>query len=241
MGIAARDSDDNEAGAALSGPLRFCTSEDVALHNSANDCWISCLGRVYDLSALITENRGPLADPLIMAAGSDISAWFSPATGDPKTAIHPETGLRVAYTPMGRFLHVPPPFPSASWSPDFGQPWWRDDSLVVAKLTKRPRRLRVVNMLSGHEDELTVASEDTIADIRTRYLERNAHALSYTWKALRGEAFVCVDMDKTLLDNRLYEAEPAAGSSWMPYCDDDDDDAYVPVLHLYYNDDGSIA
>lgn len=32
---------------------------------------------MVDLTELILENRGPLADPLIAAAGTDVSHWFS--------------------------------------------------------------------------------------------------------------------------------------------------------------------
>ena len=34
---------------------------------------------MIDLTELILANRGPLADPLIAAAGTDITHWFSPA------------------------------------------------------------------------------------------------------------------------------------------------------------------
>lgn len=33
--------------------------------------------QVLDLTKLIGANRGPLADPLIAAAGTDVSHWFS--------------------------------------------------------------------------------------------------------------------------------------------------------------------
>lgn len=36
-----------------------------------------------DLKELVMSNRGPLADPLIAAAGTDVSHWFSPALSPP--------------------------------------------------------------------------------------------------------------------------------------------------------------
>ena len=48
---------------------RFYTPEEVATHNSATDCWVSIFHQVLDLSPLLTANRGPLANPLIDAAG----------------------------------------------------------------------------------------------------------------------------------------------------------------------------
>lgn len=98
------------------------------------------LAQVLDLTELIQHNRGPLAEPLIAAAGTDVSHWFTPRgpprgstgdtktsrsggvgraavdardmgtgrppseviTGEPRTYIDPQTGLRVPYLPMGR-------------------------------------------------------------------------------------------------------------------------------------------
>ena len=40
-------------------------------------------------------------------AGKDISHWFDPKTQDPKTCIDHKTGVKVYFTPEGRFLDVP--------------------------------------------------------------------------------------------------------------------------------------
>jgi len=47
--------------------------------------------------------------------------------------------------------------------------------------------VKIVNTLTKREDVLTVCSEETIKEIRDRYLEYNAHAASYAWKKLDGE------------------------------------------------------
>ena len=49
-------------------------------------------------------------------------------------------------------------------------------------------------MLTKDEHVLEVCSEETLGQIRARYLSRNAHAHSYTWKHLRR----VLDMNKTL-------------------------------------------
>ena len=95
--------------------LPYFTKRQVGDHNAADDCWISLNGKVLDLTSLIVANRGSLAQPLIAAAGEDISFWFDKKTGDVKTFIDPDRNLRMPYTPMGRFLHVPPPEPSSDW------------------------------------------------------------------------------------------------------------------------------
>ena len=38
----------------------YYTKEQVGEHNAADDCWVSMHGKVLDLSALLTNNRGPL-------------------------------------------------------------------------------------------------------------------------------------------------------------------------------------
>ncbi|CAM9199039.1 unnamed protein product [Ectocarpus sp. 8 AP-2014] len=259
---------------------RFYTPDDVALHNCAEDCWLSLFGQVLDLTELILANRGPLADPLIAAAGTDVSHWFHlppppdvkkpkprgiggsdksnnkalstkivkeggdgngrleecENASEPRTFVDPQTGLTTPYLPMGRFLHVPPNFPTTKWSTSFGLPWWRDRKRVVGKkLTRKARPLRVVNILSRQEDQLLVACEDTIADIQERYLEYNAHAASYTWKVLQDEKFVPAKMDQTLEENGIVDDDLAFEKLGI------DDDGYMPVLHIYFNDDLTIA
>lgn len=87
------------------GPFRrYYTPYEVAIHNSAEDCWVSFLGKVYDLTQLIQVSTcegavaeealarsrqydaatsclfvqvhpGHLAEPIIQAAGNDLSHW----------------------------------------------------------------------------------------------------------------------------------------------------------------------
>ncbi|MGH0183736.1 UNVERIFIED_CONTAM: hypothetical protein FKN15_012811 [Acipenser sinensis] len=59
-------------------------------------------------------------------AGKDISHWFNPKTKDIRTHVDPLTGCVKYFTPNGRFLHVPPPWPCSDWPTDSGRPWWRE-------------------------------------------------------------------------------------------------------------------
>ena len=74
-------------------PLGYCLLGDaeVALHDRADDVWVSLFHKVLDLTELVKENRGLLVQPLIMAAGTDITHWFDPITKDVRTHIDPET------------------------------------------------------------------------------------------------------------------------------------------------------
>jgi hypothetical protein len=44
---------------------RMYTPEELSVHNTAKDCWVSIFYRVFDLSAVIAKNRGPLTQPII--------------------------------------------------------------------------------------------------------------------------------------------------------------------------------
>lgn len=93
----------------------------------------------------------------------------------------------------------------------------------------------MVNMLTHGEDIINTCEEETINDIRDRYLEYNAHAKSYTWKALVGEEFVNLKMEFTLEGNGIEDESEKFLSLGM------DEDSFIPSLHLYFNDDLSYA
>ncbi|CAB1116757.1 unnamed protein product [Ectocarpus sp. CCAP 1310/34] len=250
---------------------RFYTPDDVALHNCAEDCWLSLFGQVLDLTELILANRGPLADPLIAAAGTDVSHWFhlppppdvkkSKPRGigggdrsnnkalstktvkeggdgngrleecenasEPRTFVDPQTGLTTPYLPMGsQPTRIPPNLGTAC------------DSLTtvtlphrIEKLTRKARPLRVVNILSRQEDQLLVACEDTIADIQDeRFLGVGANSV-----LLHLQKFVPAKMDQTLEENGIVDDDLAFEKLGI------DDDGYMPILHIYFNDDLTIA
>lgn len=225
----------------------------VAAHSSPDDCWVSFHGSVYDLTKLISENEGPLVQPLVKVAGSDISHWFDLALlpapeGEKagkdiniKTHIDPVTNLRRPYVPMGRFLHVAPAEPVGDWDTSSSTPWWKDEKYVIGKLSDTMRKIRLKNVLTGQEHLMEVPSEETIAEIRERYLEYNWHAESYTWKVLRkdgegGElSFVELDLDKTLAENGVVDETDEFEELAIP------SDFFIPVIHLYYTDDLTVA
>lgn len=114
--------------------MKYFTAEEVAVHNSADDCWVSIFKNIFDLTELLRENRGTLAIPLIDAAGSSISHWFNEKTGDVRTYVDPEKNIVLPYTPYGRFIHVPPPDPRDQ-SVVVSVPWWRDPKYIVGQVS----------------------------------------------------------------------------------------------------------
>lgn len=174
---------------------------------------------------------GILADPILDAAGSDVSHWFDAKTGDVKYHIDPETQLNIPYTPQGRFIHVPPRDPTTAWSIDGDLPWWKDPKLVMGHVTAKVRRIRIVNTLTHQEHVVEVGCEESIEEISSRYLAWNAHAGSYTWKALLDGHFRSMDMACTLEENGVPDDDLEMEGLLL------DPDLFLPTLHLYYNDD----
>ena len=68
-------------------------------------------------------------------------------------------------------------------------------------------------------------------EISFRYLCYNRHAGSYTWKFL-GRV---LDMEKTLEENGILDDENELKSL------DIDVDEYIPTIHVYFNDDLTVA
>ena len=124
---------------------RYYTPSEVGMHDRADDLWVSFFNKarcsppalepdslprspqakrcvqVYDLTELVEQNSGNLVQPIIQAAGTDISHWFDPNSHDLRKHIDPETQLDVPFLPMGRFLHAAPAGPSSDWSTDIGE------------------------------------------------------------------------------------------------------------------------
>lgn len=127
---------------------------------------------------------------------------------------------------------MPPEGPESDWNAsNFVVPWWQDERFCIGKLTKQTRNIRIVNTLTKHDNVIEVANEETINEILDRYLEINAHAASYTWKRL-GKV---LDMGVSLDANGIVDDTEEMKKLGLPTED------YVPCLHLYFNDDLTIA
>ncbi len=214
---------------------RFFTMNEVRSHCTEDDAWVAINGNVLDLTALIAKYRlGPLAAPLVRAAGTDITRWFDTATGDLKTCVDEATGLPTYVQPYGRFIHCPTLSIDSTIDTTYALPWWQDPAYVVGELTKKSRKLRVVNTLNGHEATLEVCSEETLREVLERYLAINAHAGSYTWKR-HDTGTKMLDMQRTLDENGINDESEEFEKLGLPA------DYYVPAVHLYFNDDLTVG
>ena len=211
---------------------RYYTPDEVKVHNTANDCYVSIFGIVYNLTNYIQENYSPLMEPIIKAAGTDISHWFDPETKDPKTCVLEGTSLIGYFCPNGLYPNVPPHFPDAEFDYDFDIPWWKNKNFQVGKLTKKVRKIKIMNTLTEHVDLIECCNEETIDEILVRYKKYNDHAESYTWKRLTRK----LDMELTLDENEVYDEKE---EHFAIYDGNDGDEAeeYIPMIHLYFNDD----
>ena len=210
---------------------RYYMPTEVALHNVYNDCWLTIFGDVYDITPLLQQYNNKLCEPLIKAAGTDITHWFDNSTKDPKVWIDSHHNISTYYTPQGRFLHVPPTLPDSTWIKDFEVPWWKDKKHIIGKVTCKIRKVRIYNMLSKHENTIEVCTEDTLNEILDRFMELNQHAASYTWKRL-GKP---LDMDKTLSENNIPDETQEMINLGL------DEDDYIPAIHIYFNDDLTVS
>ena len=183
---------------------RYYLPSEVALHNTADDCWVSLFNQVFDLTKLIAENyASPLCDPVALAAGTDITHWFNKKTREPLTFIDPETNTETFYTPTGRYLHIPSPSAASNADTEvapFSIAWWNNtDKYTIGSLTKKVRQINIMNTLTKEEVVIDVASEENMNEILDRYLLQNFHAASYTWKRLAKP----LDMNLTLAENGI--------------------------------------
>lgn len=83
-----------------------------------------------------------------------------------------------------------------------------------------------------------VPNEETIYYILVRYTEHNAHAASYEWKAIleyKKNTFITLDMDKTLTENGVIDESIEFGTMGMEL------DFLIPVIHIHYTDDLTVA
>lgn len=58
----------------------------------------------------------------------------------------------------------------------------QNPDFVIGSLSRRTRKINVVNTLTRDKHLLEVASEETLLEIQDRYTDCNKHAESYTWK-----------------------------------------------------------
>merc|ERR1712151_543914 len=108
-----------------------------------------------------------------------------------------------------------------------GTPWWEDTRYFIGQAAQRTRKVTIQNLLTKQKNTIEVPVEETVEEIRQRYLQFNAHAGSYTWKRL-GKP---LNMKKTLEENGMQDET----AEFIRLGIDPDD--HIPAIHIYFNDD----
>ncbi len=90
-------------------------------------------------------------------------------------------------------------------------------------------------MLTQQEDVINTCQEETVDEIRDRYMPFNAHGHSYTWKTLINDSFATLQMDRTLEGNNIVDESEKFESLGA------DEDFFVPTFHIFFNDDLTYA
>lgn len=75
--------------------IRIYTADDVANHTTASSCWVSRVGKVYDISGFLSDHPGG-DDLLLKYAGKDIESVMN----DPQEHRHSQS----AYDMMGEYV-----------------------------------------------------------------------------------------------------------------------------------------
>ena len=111
----------------------------------------------------------------------------------------------------------------------------------MARIPESCRMIRIKNVLTQQEDILEVPGEERLQDIRKRYMATfNAHANAYIWKAFFKNPHGVHEMRELIMTQDLAEngiLDESANFEKGHLAPD----FYIPVVHLYWADDLTVA
>ena len=122
------------------------------------------------------------------------------------------------------------------------------EEVVVEEEGSIPKTPREKELAAKHGDKtrithgdvlkargVTMKKEETVGEIRERYMQFNKHAVSYTWKALIDGEFKNLNLEQTLERNSVPDETDEYAKLGL------DDDFYIPTIHIYFDDDLTYA
>lgn len=148
--------------------------------------------------------------------GKDLSHFFGPDK-------LPLTRISV----KGKIFPVFPAVLERSGSDFFGNTklnWWQDPRYIIGRITKKVRKIRIINTLTGTCHKMRVCEEDTIKNIQKKYERYNWNQESYHWRRYDPASGLYEDLtvQNTLTDNGFYldeYQEPHTPSLWLFFKD----------------------
>uniref|UniRef100_A0A182P1P2 Cytochrome b5 heme-binding domain-containing protein n=1 Tax=Anopheles epiroticus TaxID=199890 RepID=A0A182P1P2_9DIPT len=176
---------------------KYFLRDEVVIHNHESSAWVIIHGRVIDITPLFvadarkTSLQKKTLQWLLAFAGQDVSSFFHNNELSPIERTN-RNGER-----------VPVFVPCLERNPATQRYWYRDPGLVIGRITFHPCPVKIINTLTFHETEMIICYEDTIGDVREKYLRYNDNAYQYEWRKdlLVGSEAGMLRMDKTLTEN----------------------------------------
>uniref|UniRef100_A0A1B0FLB8 Cytochrome b5 domain-containing protein 1 n=1 Tax=Glossina morsitans morsitans TaxID=37546 RepID=A0A1B0FLB8_GLOMM len=203
--------------------MRYYLFDEVCLHSKKDDFWIIIHDNIFNLTPMLQDRYDSWnknLDLLLSFGGKDISHFFL-YNNLPKTEISPVTGKpRVLFPPILETA-------VSEHCKTAGKLWSQDSFYHVGRLTRKERRLRIINTLTGTITAMKVCDEDTIYDIQRKYCELyNSHAGSYLWRKFSygghcpGELLLHETLDGNGLVDEETDIELPPPSIWLYYTND---------------------
>uniref|UniRef100_A0A182SGW6 Cytochrome b5 heme-binding domain-containing protein n=1 Tax=Anopheles maculatus TaxID=74869 RepID=A0A182SGW6_9DIPT len=177
-------------------PCKYFLRDEVVIHNDESSAWVIVHGIVIDITPLFSAVVRKCAlkktlQWLLAFAGKDLSLFFHNNELTPIERTN-RNGER-----------VPVFVPCLERNPATRLCWYRDPGLVIGRITFHPCPVKIINTLTFHATEMIVCYEDTIGDVREKYLRYNDNAKQYEWRKdlSEGSEDGQLQMDKTLTEN----------------------------------------
>ncbi|XP_058814812.1 cytochrome b5 domain-containing protein 1-like [Topomyia yanbarensis] len=192
------------------GGEKFFLRDEVVVRNQIDSAWVIIHGNVFDITSLFDANSSSLKKVhqlLLALAGKDLSVYF-------------DTQRRPVYRISKDGARVPVFPPVKIRNSATGEYWWNDRSLLIGKITAQERKIRVVNNVTFQQCNLVVCEEDTIAEIRRKFLRFNDNGFNYRWRSNINLTDTAADLqlDRTLTGNGIiYDRYPPAPLIWLFY------------------------
>lgn len=135
-------------------------------------------------------------------------------------------------TAKGSTVPVFPPVCENSGSDFFGSrqmSWWQDPVYIIGRITKQPRKVRIINTLVASTQKMVVCEKDTVQEIQQKFERYNWNQQNYFWRKYDPERNLYENLcpNKTLTENGFAKEEyrePQTPSLWLFFKEDGDKD-----------------